>query len=457
MSCQNNAKLNTHQITKDTADLALDFDPVKAVDYLQEMSQTNSFFWYLQDFFDEEYRITPQHDEAAQKIQRRKQMQLLKDRAEELNKKLTEKSGQTLSVEPPPIHRWLNGEIDLHRGKSDWKQELGFDPTRETLYKLCGLLGFDGEKTESFFRRAAFFAPWNRKSWREVVYHFCISRNPKNWYEDSVKLIFEIETEQSRVQAAKHTIWGTYKIDTQLTQFQKTDDPGTATENLKAFILENWNTFRPENFRCTAYKEILALYEDCKPYVYGETTDPSEEKDAVHSMDEMSPYVLFSRILSGRTDRIKGENKLSLDQSILPKYAQLKKKELSKDMVKIQHRIDSIIEENNISGEDTVSDARLRKLLLLLNFYYSYARYRQDHCGKENRRHPENGYSCAKDRTADYSRYFEEFCDETNELLECAGFCTLYEGNALDCLFLLAAQTKQPITALREMVRTGQA
>ena len=127
----------------------------------------------------------------------------------------------------------------------------------------------------------------------------------------------------------------------------------------------------------------------------------------------------------------------------------------AKDMVKIQHRIDGA-EENNISAEDTVSDARQRKLLLLLNFYYRYARYRQDKCGKENRRHPENGYSYTRDHAADYSGYFEEFCDETNASLEDAGLCSLYEGNALDCLFLLAAHTKNPIAALREMMQTGQ-
>lgn len=447
MTMQDNLKIGTHRIAAATVDLALDFNPDQAVRYLKELSQTNSFFWYLQEFFDEGYRISPQDDEAAAKAIRRKQMKLLNDRAD------------ALGVEAPAIHRWLNGAIDLHRGKSDWKQELGFDPTRENLYNLCGVLGFDQKKTESFFRRAAFFAPWNRKSWRELVYQFYISQSPESWYADSIKLISEIEQERDQTQESESKIFGTYKVDAELARFLKMRDTEKAKEELKAFVLKNWSTFQPENFRYTAYNEILTLYEDCKPYVYGELLcrreDMSVGEDDIQAMEEMSPYVLFSEILNEGATRSEGKNGLSLDSIALPKYAQLKRKELSKDMVKIQHRIDTV-EKSSISDEDFVSDARLRKLLLLLNFYYRYGRYRQDKCGKEHRRHPENGYSYTKDRAADYSGYFEEFCDETNASLEDAGFCSLYEGNALDCLFLLAAHTKQPIAALREIIRTGQ-
>ena len=452
MPWQNNQKLDTQRIAADAAGFALDFDPDRAVRYLQELLKTNSFFWYLQEFFDEEHRITPQDDEVARKTIRRKQMKLLKDRAD------------ALGVEPPPIHRWLSGEIDLHRGKSDWKQELGFEPTRENLYKLCGVLGFDRTKTESFFRRAAFFAPWNRKSWRELIYSFYITRSPENWYSDSVRLIGEIEEGIPHpVSDAAGMIRETYEVERKLDEALREKEIEQARVDLKRFILDHWATFCPENLRYTAYQEIYALFEASQPYVLGEVQSafkdgqlPLSEKEAEDLLGSApSANTVFTALLEGIG--LTNQDDSSLDKlGPLPKPIRLNKRELCKDMVKIKKRVDGG-ENGEAPANEMVSDTRLRKLLILLNFYYFYAQCRQNKCGRENRSHPEAGYHCMLDSRADYSGYFEEFCEFTNHSLEDTGFCTLYEGNGLDCLFLLAAHVAKPLDALRAIVCQSQA
>ena len=443
-------KLGTLQITGDMVDLALDFDPDQAVRYLQALTQSNSFFWYLQECFDEELRITPQHDEAAQKVLRRRQMKLLKERA------------QAMGVAEPAIHRWLNGSIDLHSGKSDWVQELGFDPTRENLYQLCGLLGFDREKTESFFRRAAFYAPWNRKSWRELVYLFFISQDPEHWYAESARLIGEIEPQMqerpdpSHGQTEADVLLETCEIDQQLQALLSGRVTQQTKEAFRAFLLDHRDTFRPEHLRYTASQEILALFEASQPYVLGEVQsalrlgrmDGKRGEDLLSG--EPSANTVFTVLLEG----VLPEEDASPIAAVgpLPRPLRLRRRELCKDMVKIHRRL---LEAEAESREEAVSDTRLRKLLLLLNFYYFYAQCRQMRCGRANRQCPEAGYQLLADQEEDYSDCFQEFCDVTNRSLRETGFCALYEGNGLDCLFLLAAHTRQPLRALRAIVRQG--
>ncbi|MBQ9968467.1 MAG: hypothetical protein IJO88_07080 [Oscillospiraceae bacterium] len=428
-------QITTKEIAVQAADIAQAFDPHEAARFLTQLRTENTFFDGLQSCFPPELHILSADEPHIRKRKLKGQMSFLKQRAE------------TQGLTMPDLYRWFNGSVDLHSGKTAWKPEIDMDITRDNLYALCAILGYNKAQTGDFFQKIAFLSPWNRKVWRELVYEYHISHLKKdwyrtpgaNWYLKSIATIEQILQARRELasQPAPHgppiTVVYTEQVRKQIA------DIHSETE-LKEYILTHWDTFRPQNFRQTIYDMILGQYEACLPHVYGEKVDKE-------SIDKLKPHTVLSTIL----DCAEETPSYSTDVS-LPKCAALRKKELYKDLVAIIKRCEKGAVPDDTDG--TISDARLRKLLLTLVFYLFYADRRVALCGGD-RSHPENGFVREKAERIDHSALFEDFCDHANATLFDAGFPELYQRNSVDCLFLLAASTPQPLSALREMVNTS--
>ena len=362
---------------------------------------------------------------------------------------------------------------------------LGSNPTRDNMYLFCAILGYGRRQVEQFFHKTAFTLPLKRKVWKELVYFYCLDnlpdwqaeaerllaatsaggedtreirerllaadpkdghsyepwqrlrqlfpqcrqvtegglrrqmaldwafRSARQWYLDAQALMAEIEQRGSERDESAEPILYTEDIDDDLR--------GIGREELKAYILNNWSTFRKENANITAREYVQSLYDVCRIVLV--RLLPADGSAPVRPQD-IQPKEFFRIALRLEDPTRKSGEKSSGIEGL--------------EVVFVNFPCPRYL--TRILEEDAGSDDQIRKMLIFLQFYCFYLT-KQEQSLRQN-----PGLSLS---VRDFSVCFDEFCLQVDTLLRRTGFVGLYPPNAYDCLFLLSARARQPLQALQ--------
>jgi hypothetical protein len=257
---------------------------------------------------------------------------------------------------------------------------------RENVYRLCFALGLNANETKVFFLKAYLSRPFNYKELSEAVYFFCMNNSLK--YQDAERIIKKINDIPETINPDAESV--TEQIGRDISEINTED------EFIKYFV-DNRSGFTVKNK--TAIEKVNTLIDSCKALATKECGFPIENIDELLS-------VITGYYARKNKDK-KNAYKFSISKSNFPK--------LIKENFPQRQQI-----ENIINGEATFDV--IRKTLILLNFYDFFAR--------------------ALEEEDDYRRWFDEFVDETNVVLDECGYVQLYWRHPYDWMFGFCANMR---------------
>lgn len=437
------------------------FDPAEAAAFLCGVREENSSAWQLmRKCFPRELWLEAADTPAGREDKIGRQRAYLKGEADKRGVKLP---GRVL-------YQWFKagGEegVDLQSNRSGSLTSGGKSaglPVRQNLYKLCAALGFDAAQTREFFAKTTFLSAFNNKVWEELCYSYFIARGERDWYARGSALIGEIGRTA-----------GAPAVPTAVRQTRQVEQDVSALADageLKRYILDHLDTFRPENLYYTARREIAGLYQKCMPYAIGERAGldlrltERTSSDLLHrSLDEtvdefdgLTVREFYLVLLGGREYeryRIDGEDEDFVVRILSEELHKVKESPLLAGVrMNCAEELEAL--EGIVGGEKRPEDeVTLRHLVLTLGFYLFFAQCRHARLFGADRPDPREGFNSLwnEERELDYSAYGREFRSHMDDLLNRAGMVPLYPGSSFDSLYLLAAATARPLDTLRELV-----
>lgn len=360
-----------------------------------------------------------------------------------LNKQAADKGVQ--AIPRATLLGWLTGKAAPDVNPSNRS-------TRENLYKLCAILGFDYQDTVDFFRRTAFARPFNLKQYQELIWFFFAANLQQNdWYAAGLSLSKQIEADSSALKPQKQQ-----KIIGDTDQISQDISALHDELALKAYILQNWGTFRPGNSSVTARREVAALYAKgeslaaldcflCDNYPNEVPGNIFNEGQKAYGslVCEMQYLPVRNLSLDANTvfSVIQGHNMLrQVTQGTKLVFNNLNNAPIQlHNAIRVNFPTADVYQE--ILKAKNPSLDKLRKMLILLNFYVFYM------ISWMNTERRGEKYT-----DLDYSGLFDEFVIDTDSVLYDCGYTSLYARNPYDCLFLFCAQKKHPLDYLRAVI-----
>lgn len=329
--------------------------------------------------------------------------------------------------------RFKAAKINAPRDLKDWFSSGKTLKKKEIAFQVCFALGLDVDETNDFFRRVMFERSFDCHSIYEAVYYFCF-RNGLS-YEDAKEIIALMPDvdNKGRVNTHDDDVLYTGTIIDYINGISSKDE-------LLAYISEHISQFGYNNATATkhiqdlwniisrkeglAYREGL-LWAEANAYRIGEDDDDDAFTTATAEPD--SVWKIYCQILGldkyqatryGATRSIKP---LLEKNNLLPPLAEAKFPD--------RDGIEKIINGVHVSPE------RIRKLMILLEFYVYWA----DLIVKSK-----NAF-CESSRI-----HAERFQDKANRYLVEAGYPRLYEGNPYDWIFMWAIKDATPLCTFRD-------
>lgn len=306
------------------------------------------------------------------------------------------------------IDNWLRGK--KQSGESDEYKKIvprGSVLSREKVYKLCFALKMNSQETKDLFFRGVLERPFNYKNINEATYYFCL--NTGRDYETARKIIKNIQRDQSHENPDADNI--TEIIGKKISKI-------TDIEEFEKYIKENKSGFEGQNK--TAYEKINELVSECLKVATEEYS-----KSFQGTMDFKEKKIEESSLIFAICDRwdrqIKNGNKMSGISISKSKFPEIIKKNFP------QYELLNKI----LSKKETSYDV-IRKMLILLNFYYMFA------TASVNNEH--------------FKSPLDEFEQSTNILLDQCGYCGIYWNNPYDWMFGYCSVTADPLFTLRELI-----
>ena len=287
---------------------------------------------------------------------------------------------------------------------------------RENVYKLCFALKMNADETKEFFLKAYLERPFNYKSINEAVYFFCMNRGLT--YSDAVRIIEKIgnphsdstkeSTKDSRSDVAEEPEVATERVGYDISLLQTEDD-------IINYISENRVIFSTQNQ--TASKKINELLEECMKLAQKEHSLLYKDEITVSNIDEL--LAAITGYYARETQNGEKVFKKTISKSTLPDA--IKKNFPQREQFK------------NIQ-EGKASFDVIRKALILLEFYHFFA-------------------SAITQKAEDLEHgLFDEFVDETNELLDKCGYVQLYWRNPYDWIFGYCAWAPNPLDEFKNII-----
>lgn len=306
---------------------------------------------------------------------------------------------------------------------------------RDTAFQLCFAFGLNVGQTNEFFKKVWFGRSFDCHSIREAVYYYCI-RNGLS-YEKAVAIISHFPKEKKgKVDTDKEVLYTGKIVD--FINFAKSEDElidyisehieqfGYNNVTAKEHIQQLWNDISRDNG--LAYKEGIAFDKSHNQY---HLKSESADDDYVIVPDKnASTWVIYAQILGldkRQSDEFKANRSIKPlleNNSLLPSLAQASFPD--------RDGIEKITHGHHVSHE------RIRKLLILLEFYTYWAKL------------------IAENKSSHYkaTRIDSERCvDKINRYLLDCGYPELYAGNPYDWIFLWAVNDTNPLSAFREYMR----
>ena len=275
---------------------------------------------------------------------------------------------------------------------------------RENVYKLCFALGMTAKETKEFFLKAYLERPFNYKNIREATYYFCLNNGLA--FTNAESIIEKIELEPIAKNEDAETV--TEKIGYDISLF-------TTEEDFIKYIISNRSGFEVQNK--TATDKIDELFKECRTLAKAEHKLFYKDEISVENIDELLSVITgysARETLNGEKVFKKSISKSKLPDKIKQNFPQ---REQFKQIVEGKASFDTI-----------------RKALILLKFYNFFA-----DALVHNAENLEQGL-------------FDEFVDETNEMLSECGYVQLYWRNPYDWLFGYCAWANNPLYEFKNVI-----
>lgn len=323
--------------------------------------------------------------------------------------------------------------VPVPREINEWFTD-GKTIKRETAFQLCFAFGLNVEQTNEFFSKVYLERSFDCHSIREAVYYYCM-RNGLS-YGKAVELIGRLpEQTKSKVDTDKEVLYtgtivefiNSVKDESELIEFieQHIGQFGYNNVTAKEHIQHLWNEIYC--YDGLAYKEGLILE---KSFTYIRQEGNSDDDYLTVPQKRSSVWKLLAQILG--LDRRQAEE-FKTNRSIKPLLENnILLPPLAEASFPDRDGIEKIIRGQHVSHE------RIRKLLILLEFYTYWA--------KRIVERNDIGFIADKDAPA-------RCVDQINSYLLEAGYSELYAGNPYDWIFLWAVNDADPLAAFREYMR----
>ena len=286
------------------------------------------------------------------------------------------------------ILQWLQGK----------KKPSQSQAHRHNCYDFCIALGMNISETFEFMFKHFQIMPFYYKNRTDAIYYYCILHNKS--YETIVKMRDIAKTFPATNDETIHTEYIGRKIS-------EIDNDEEFLDYLKNCCYDDEHQF------ITAKHIILELLDKCKGEKFANVKKDSE------LLMTITGYNNQTGIKGGRHD--KGISKSKFPPEFTTSFPD-----------------DNVL--SKIRNGKKVSDEALRKLLILLSFYYFY-KSRDIAIGKANI------------NAEIIKESYEDFCAECDSrLLEC-GYVQLYPRNLYDWHILCCANSEYPIEALKSLIK----
>ena len=305
------------------------------------------------------------------------------------------------------------------------KWYTGFQPVRrETVFQICFAFGLDGSDTDEFFRRVyTKERSFDCHRVQEAVYYFCLNNGLS--YAEAQEILRQLPEPPREVQPGQTAIF-TASIIAELNRID-------TREALIQYLSDNISQFSRNNV--TAYRTIERLWKEiagpngllareyARFYVAGDDAATGTKAKLPLGDDGFRAWDAYLAIFQLDKKRV---SRLKPERTIRPIIEQLHAD--ARDSFPDRQGIEAILVGKLVSYE------RVRKLLILLEFYAFWARKRL-----------ETG-SCDAG-TQDGAR----FIDTVNRYMIDAGYPELYVGNPYDWLFFYVSHDREPLITFREI------
>ena len=330
--------------------------------------------------------------------------------------------------------KFKEADIPAPRDIRKWfSEDKGINP--DTAYQICFAFNLSIDETRDFFRRVYFERAFDCHSITEAVYYYCM-RNGLS-YSDALDIIAQMPKPKATVIKADKEILYTGTIVEFINGAKNADE-------LVAYVTDHIEQFGYNNATATkhiqelwaslackdglAYKEGLLL-DKAFNFEFGEDFGKDDEYTIV-TEDADSVWRIFAQIvgLDRRQTTQLGTNRtlkpLLENNALLPALAE--------DSFPDRNGIEMIIKGKHVSHE------RIRKILILLEFYTYWA----------------NATVAHKNALWEATEIDAERCiDKINRYLIEAGYPELYPGNPYDWIFMWAVKDAWPLVTFRDHMR----
>ncbi len=295
---------------------------------------------------------------------------------------------------------------------------------RDTVFQLCFALGLDGSDTDEFFRRVyTRERSFDCHRVQEAVYYFCLNHGLS--FADAQNICHQLPQPPKQAQPGQTAIY----TSTIIAELNHMD----TREELIQYLTENIAQFSQHNV--TAYATIERLWREIagkdgllereyrRFYVAGDDAATGTRAKQYYDDDGFKAWDAYLAIF--QLDKTQVAD-LKLDRNIRPAIELLHAD--AQDSFPDRQGIEAILAGKNVSYE------RVRKLLILLEFYAFWARKRL-----------ETGSCDAGEQDG------ARFIDTVNQYMIETGYPELYVGNPYDWIFFYVSHDCEPLITFREI------
>lgn len=295
---------------------------------------------------------------------------------------------------------------------------------RETVFQLCFAFGLDGSDTDEFFRKVyTKERSFDCHQVQEAIYYFCLNHGLS--FAEAKDIWKQLPNPPKQPQPGQTAIY-TASIIAELNRIDTRDE-------LVRYLSDNISQFSRNNV--TAYATIDRLWRE----IAG--------KDGLLEREHRHFFVSGDDAATGeKSKQYSNEDGFRTWDAYLAIF-QLDKKQVSK--LKPERTIRPVIEQLHADAQDSFPDRqgieailagkpasyeRIRKLLILLEFYVFWARRRL-----------ETGSCDAAEQDG------TRFIDTVNQYMIEADYPELYVGNPYDWIFFYVSHDREPLITFREI------
>lgn len=295
---------------------------------------------------------------------------------------------------------------------------------RDTGFQLCFAFGLDGSDTDEFFRKVyTKERSFDCHRVQEAVYYFCLNHGLS--FSEAQDIIGQLPVPPKQPQPSSTAIY-TASIIAELNRME-------TREELVQYLAENISQFSRNNV--TAYATIDRLWREIagkdgllerehrRFFVAGDDAATGDNSKQYFDKDGFRAWDAYLAIF--QLDK-KQVSKLKPERTIRPVIEQLHAD--AQDSFPDRQGIEAILAGKPASYE------RVRKLLILLEFYVFWARKRL-----------ETGSCDAGEQDG------ARFIDTVNQYMIEAGYPELYVGNPYDWIFFYVSHDREPLITFREI------